>query len=58
MSISQNSVVSVEIVPDNKTASEASWEKILDDPSLRRLLRDGHRTEGTTALLEQLEENV
>ena len=58
MSISQNSVVSAEVVPDNKTATEALWEKVLDDPSLRRLLRDGHRTEATTSLFEQLEEDV
>ena len=43
---------------DNAMLAEARWEKVLDDPSLRRLLRDGHRTEATTALLEQLEENV
>jgi hypothetical protein len=58
MSISQNSVVSAEVVPNNKTASEALWEKALDEPSLRRLLRDGHRTEATTSLLSQLEEDM
>ena len=58
MSISQNSVVLVEVGPDNTTVAETSWEKVLDDPSLRRLLRDGHRTEATTSLLEQLEEDM
>jgi hypothetical protein len=43
---------------DNMTLTEARWEKVLDDPSLRRLLRDGHRTEATTSLLSQLEEDV
>jgi len=58
MSISQNSVVLAEVGPDNTILAEVLWEKILDDPSLRRLLRDGHRTEATAALLEQLEEDV
>ena len=43
---------------DNAMTSESPWEKILDDPSLRRLLRDGHRTEATTSLLSQLEEDM
>ena len=58
MSISQNSVVLVEVRPDKTIVAEARWEKVLDDPSLRRLLRDGHRTEATTSLLEQLEEDM
>jgi hypothetical protein len=58
MSISQNSVVLAEIGPDNTILAELRWEKVLDDPSLRRLLRDGHRTEATTTLLEQLEEDM
>ena len=43
---------------DNAMTSEARWKKVLDDPSLRRLLRDGHRTEATTSLLSQLEEDM
>jgi hypothetical protein len=43
---------------DNVMTAEAHWEKILDALSLRRLLRDGHRTEATTSLLKQLEEDV
>lgn len=43
---------------DNAMLAEARWEKVLADPSLRRLLRDGHRTEATTSLLEQLEEDM
>ena len=58
MSISQNSVVLAEIGPDNTILAESRWEKVLDEPSLRRLLRDGHRTESTTTLLEQLEEDM
>ncbi len=58
MSISQNSVVLVEAGPDKTIVAEACWEKVLDDPSLRRLLRDGHSTEATTFLLSQLEEVV
>ena len=58
MSVSRGSEVSAEVVPDNTTVAESRWEKVLDDPSLRRLLRDGHRTEATTTLLSQLEEDV
>lgn len=43
---------------DHMIIAEAHWEKVLDEPSLRRLLRDGHRTEATTSLLSQLEEDV
>jgi len=44
---------------ENALATERRWEKVLDDPSLRRLLREGHRTGGVrTDLLTQLEEDV
>jgi hypothetical protein len=43
---------------DNAMFAEVRWKKVLDDPSLRRLLRYGHRTETTTSLLKQLEEDV
>ena len=46
------------ILQEDALATEARWEKVLADPSLRRLLRDGHRTEATTSLLKQLEEDV
>jgi hypothetical protein len=38
--------------------TERRWEKVLDDPILRRLLREGHRTSVHTDLLTQLEEDV
>jgi len=38
--------------PDNER-----WQTILDDPSFRRLLRDGHQADTTTLLLAQLEGN-
>ena len=37
--------------------TEEQWEKVLDDPILRRLLREGHHTGTRTDLLTQLEEN-
>jgi hypothetical protein len=41
---------------ENTLATERRWEKVLDDPSLRRLLREGHRTGLHANLLTQLEE--
>ena len=58
MAVSRNLVVSAEVGPDNTAIPKSCWEKVLDDPSLRRLLRDGHRPEATATLLEQLEEDV
>ena len=43
---------------ENVLTTEQRWEKLLDDPILRRLLRDGHRTSVHTDLLTQLEEDV
>lgn len=43
---------------ENTLATERRWEKVLDDPSLRRLLREGHRIGVHMDLLTQLEEDV
>jgi hypothetical protein len=43
---------------ENAFTTERRWEKLLDDPILRRLLREGHRTSGHTDLLTQLEEDT
>lgn len=40
---------------DNAMVNER-WHTILDDPSFRRLLRDGHRADTTASLLAQLED--
>jgi hypothetical protein len=46
------------LLQEDALATEARWEKVLDDPILRRLLREGHRTGTRTDLLTQLEEDV
>jgi hypothetical protein len=46
------------LLPEDTLATEAQWEKVLDDPILRRLLREGHHTSTRTDLLTQLEEDV
>ena len=43
---------------ENVLTTERRWEKLLDDPILRRLLREGHRTSVHTDLFTQLEEDV
>lgn len=44
---------------ENDLTTESQWEEVLDDPSLRRLLREGHHTGGAHAdLLTQWEENA
>ena len=43
---------------ENVLTTERQWEKVLDDPILRRLLREGHHTSVHTDLLTQLEEDV
>jgi hypothetical protein len=46
------------VLKENVLTTERRWEKLLDDPILRRLLREGHRTSVHTDLLTQLEEDV
>jgi len=46
------------LLQEDALVTEARWEKVLDDPILRRLLREGHRTGTRTDLLTQLEEDV
>jgi hypothetical protein len=46
------------LLPEDTLATEAQWEKVLDDPILRRLLRESHHTSTRTELLTQLEEDV
>jgi hypothetical protein len=46
------------LLQEDALAVEARWEKVLDDPILRRLLREGHQTGTRTDFLTQLEEDV
>jgi len=39
-----------------KPSEQYLWT-VLDDPSFRRLLRDGHRADATVDLLTQLQDN-
>jgi len=63
MSFTQSSIDSDENTAGVRTTLRETQEKpseqrsrtVLDDPSLRRLLRDGHRTDATASLLTQLE---
>ena len=56
---SDNVTVEVPAVLSEKPGhlSDERWQTVLDDPSFRRLLRDGHQADTTTALLAQLEDN-
>ncbi len=63
MSFMQNDCDSEEVTADariplreaQKKQPEQLWWTVLDDPSFRRLLRDGHRADATAYLLTQLE---
>lgn len=46
------------LLPKDALATEEQWEKVLDDPILRRLLREGHHTGTRTDFLTQLEEDI
>ena len=46
------------LLQEDALVTEEQWEKVLDDPILRRLLREGHRTGTRTDFLTQLEEDV
>ena len=46
------------LLQEDALATEEQWEKVLDDPILRRLLREGHHKSTRTDLLTQLEEDV
>ena len=39
-----------------RTVGGERWQRILEDPTFRRLIRDGHQATATTSLLEQIED--
>lgn len=41
---------------EQRTAAGERWQKVLEDQTFRRLIRDGHQAAATTYLLEQLED--
>jgi hypothetical protein len=65
MSFTQNYIRLNQIVTDTQAtfrqtqenlSEQHSWT-VLDDPSFRRLLRDGHRANATVDLVTQLQDN-